>query len=190
VSGMRTFGHVGNLYAYLYWLFLPSDAAEGPWPDFPADWFRRHRPRRHLLQDDFADVSELDLRQADFMEFQANDGNAPNYPENDIGKTHRWIFRVRSAADAQRAIAQIAIQGEGTEMAADSHFLEFLGVYRDVEMLTPVQQQSVHLNVPTNPNLREDPGTADGRIVNEATRLWALLCNTRLQYLATRLVQT
>ncbi len=39
VTAMRTFGHVGNLYAYLYWLFLPSDNFVGPWTNFPADWF-------------------------------------------------------------------------------------------------------------------------------------------------------
>jgi Ferritin-like len=181
VTGMRTFGHVGTLYAYLYWLFLPSDTAEGPWPNFPADWFRRCVPGRHLTDNDFADPTQLDLFEADPREFRANDGNASNYPHNDMNNTHRWVFRVKSSADALRAINQIAYQGEGTEveMDLDSHFLEFLGVYRDVALLTPPASDKVHFNVPTNPNLRYDPETVEGRIVNHGTRLWARLCNTR-----------
>jgi hypothetical protein len=175
-TGMKTIGHVGNLYAYLYWLFLPSDDFQGPWPNFPANWFRRRRPGHHLTPDDFANPAELGRHQAQPGEFSANDGNAPNYPNNDDG-SHRWVFRVTSATDALRAIAQIAIQGEGTEMAMDSHFLEFLGVYQGVDKLPT--GTAAHLAVPTNPNLRQDPGTAEGRIVNEATRVWALLCNTR-----------
>ena len=181
VTGMKTFGHVGTLYAYLYWLFLPSDTADGPWKKFPADWFRRCVPGRHLTDNDFADPTQLDLLEADSGEFRANDGNASNYPANDTQKTHRWVFRVKSSADALRAIKQIAFQGEGTEvqMDLDSHFLEFLGVYRDVAPLTPPASDNVHLNVPTNPNLGNDPTTVEGRIVNPDTRLWATLCNTR-----------
>ena len=178
VTGMRTFGHVGTLYAYLYWLFLPSDTAEGPWPNFPADWFRRCVPGRHLAENDFADPTQLDLFEASPDEFRANDGNASNYPQNDNG-SHRWVFRVKSSTDALRAITQIAFQGEGTEMAMDSHFLEFLSIYQEVALLTPPASDNVHLNVPTNPNLRYDPETVEGRIVNPGTRLWARLCNTR-----------
>jgi hypothetical protein len=185
VTGMKTFGHVGNLYAYLYWLFLPSDTATGPWPNFPADWFRRCRPNWHLKPGDFAEPKELDRLQADYQEFKANDGNAANYPDNDTNKTHRWVFRVRSAADALRAIAQIAIQGEGTEMAMDSHFLEFLQVYNEVDKLP--SGTSSHLCVPTNPNLRDDPGTAGGRIVCPETRSWAQLCNARYLLLLQKL---
>jgi photosystem II stability/assembly factor-like uncharacterized protein len=186
VTDMKTFGHVGNLYAYLYWLFLPSDTVpDGPWPKFPGDWFRCHLPGHHLKADDFADGGELDIRQAAADEFRANDGNAPNYPNNDQYMTHRWIFRVKTADDAQRTIAQIAIQGEGTEMAKDSHFLEFLSIYESVGQLP--NGTSSHLNVPTNPNLGDDPFTAGGRIVNKETELWARLCNTRYLILLQKL---
>ena len=187
-TDMASIGHVGNLYALLYWLFLESDTAAegGPWPNFPADYFRCWRPGRHLSQADFADVSELEHRQAIFSEFSANDGNSPNYPHNDMmPPTHQWVFKVRNAKDAQRTIAQIAIQGEGTEMAMDSHFLEFLDVYDKVALLP--SGTSSHLEVPTNPNLGNDPSTADGRIVNEETELWALLCNTRYLILLQKL---
>jgi hypothetical protein len=178
VTGMKTIGHVGNLYAYLYWLFLPSDDFQGPWLNFPASWFRRRLPGHHLSPADFADPAELARCQArpDPDEFRANDGNAANYPNNDDG-SHRWVFRVTSATDALRAIAQIATQGEGTEMAMDSHFLEFLGVYQVVDKLP--SGTAAHTNVPTNPNLRQDPETAEGRILNVSTRVWAQLCNTR-----------
>jgi hypothetical protein len=185
VSHLKTIGHVGNLYAYLYWLFLPSDSATGPWPDFPADWFRRCRSSWHLEPKDFADVKELNRLQADFAEFKANDGNDPTFPNDDPHKNHRWVFRVRSAAEALRAIAQIAIQGEGTEAADDSHFLEFRKVYDDVDGLP--NGTSSHLAVPTNPNLRDDPATASGRIVNPETRCWARLCNTRYLMLLQKL---
>jgi hypothetical protein len=179
VTGMKTFGHVGNLYAYLYWLFLPNDDYAGPWTNFPADWFRRYRPNYHVTATDFADdTARLDQLQIYYKEVAANDGNAPNYPHNDNG-THRWVFAVKTADDALRAIAQIAIQGEGTEMATDSHFLEFLGVYRQLALFTPPGGGSVHRPVPTDPHLRPDPDTPAGLIVNPVTRLWAELCNTR-----------
>ena len=180
VTGMKTFGHVGNLYAYLYWLFLPNDNYAGPWPSFPADWFHRHRPDYHVAATDFVDdVARLAQLQIYFREVEANDGNAANYPHNDTSGTHRWVFAVKTADDALRAIAQIAIQGEGTEMATDSHFLEFLGVYRQLAVLTPPGGGSVHRMVPTDPHLRPDPDVAGGLIVNTVTRLWAELCNTR-----------
>jgi hypothetical protein len=179
VTGMRTFGHVGNLYAYLYWLFLPDDNYAGPWPNFPTDWFRRYRPNYHVTAADFVtDVARLDQLQIYFKEVEANDGNAPNYPHNDNG-SHRWVFAVKNAEDALRAIAQIAIQGEGTVMAMDSHFLEFLGVYRQLALFTPPAGGSVHRAVPTDPHLRTDPDTPGGLIVNTVTRLWAGLVNTR-----------
>jgi len=179
VTGMKTFGHVGNLYAYLYWLFLPDDNYAGPWPNFPADWFRRYRPNYHVTATDFAvDVARLEQLQIYYKEVGANDGNAPDYPHNDNG-SHRWVFAVKTADDALRAIVQIAIQGEGTEMAMDSHFLEFLAVYRQLAMFTPPSGGSVHRAVPTDPHLRPDPDTPAGLIVNQVTRLWAELCNTR-----------
>jgi hypothetical protein len=178
-SGMQTFGHVGNLYAYLYWLFLPSDDYTGPWPNFPTDWFGRHRPGYHLTTDDYvADSTRLDQIQLNFSEVQANDGNAPNYPHNDTGN-HRFVFEVKEADDFLRAVAQIAIQGEGTEMAMDSHFLEFLAIYRQVVMFTPPAGGGIHRAVPTDPHLRPDPNSSDGLIQNKVTRLWARLCNTR-----------
>ena len=178
-TGMQTFGHVGNLYAYLYWLFLPSDDHAGPWQGFPADWFRRYKPGYHLTADDyFSDTARLDQIQIFFNEVQANDGNAANYPDNDDG-SHRFVFEVKNADDFLRAVAQIAIQGEGTEMAMDSHFLEFLSVYRQVTMFTPPSGGSIHRAVPTDPHLRPDAAMPDGLIVNKVTRLWARLCNTR-----------
>ena len=179
VTGMKTFGHVGNLYAYLYWLFLPHDNYAGPWPNFPADWFRRHRPGFHVAATDFADDAvRLEQLPIYFREVAANDGNAPDYPHNDNG-SHRWIFAIKTADDALRAIAQIAIQGEGTETATDSHFLEFLAVYRQLATFTPPSGGSVHHRVPTDPHLRPDPDTPAGLIVNQVTRLWAELGNTR-----------
>lgn len=178
VTGTKTFGHVGNLYAYLYWLFLPHDNYNGPWPNFPAKWFRRHRPDFHVAASDFADdVARLEQLQIYFKEVEANDGNAPNYPDNDNG-SHRWVFAVKSADDALRAITQIAIQGEGSEAATDSHFLEFLAVYRQLALSSP-NEGSVHRAVPTDPHLRRDPCMPVGLIANKVTRLWAELCNTR-----------
>ena len=124
-------------------------------------------------------MARLAQLQIYFREVEANDGNAANYPHNDTSGTHRWVFAVKTADDALRAIAQIAIQGEGTEMATDSHFLEFLGVYRQLAVLTPPGGGSVHRMVPTDPHLRPDPDVAGGLIVNTVTRLWAELCNTR-----------
>jgi Ferritin-like len=179
VTGLKTFGHVGNLYAYLYWLFLPDDDYTGPWPNFPADWFRRHRPKFHVQATDFVDeVARLEQLQFYFREVSANDGNAANYPKNDTG-SHRWVFAVKTADDALRAIAQIAIQGEGTETATDSHFLEFLAVYRQLKTITPAGGASIHRTAATDPHLRPDPDVPAGLIVNQVTRLWAELCNTR-----------
>jgi hypothetical protein len=178
VTGMTTFGHVGNLYAYIYWLFLPADDYPGPWPNFPAGWFRRHRPNFHVTANDFAEPARLDQLQFFYKEALANNGNDPTYPHNDTG-SHRWVFAVKNADDALRAIAQIAIQGEGTEAAMDSHFLEFLTVYQEATTFTPPSGGSIHLPVPIDPHLRPDPDTPVGLIVNKVTRLWARLCNTR-----------
>jgi hypothetical protein len=125
------------------------------------------------------DAARLDQLQMSFKEFAANDGNSPDYPHNDNG-SHRWVFSVKKADDALRAIAQIAIQGEGTELATDSHFLEFLALYRQLATFSPPSDGSVHRMVPTDPHLRTDTETPlAGLIVNQTTRLWAELCNTR-----------
>ena len=179
VTGLQTFGHIGNLYAYLYWLFLPNDDYAGPWLNFPADWFRRHRPGYHVASTDFvSDLARLDQVQINFKEVGANDGNAANYPMNDNG-THRWVFAVKTADDALRAISQIAIQGEGTEAALDSHFLEFLTIYKQLASFTPPAGGSIHRAVPTDPHLRPDPDVPTGLIENKVTRIWAELGNTR-----------
>jgi len=181
-TGMAHFGHVGTLYAYLYWLFLPSSTTLGPWPDFPYEFFQ-DLPDEHVTPRDFADVAELDKRQADHGEFLANDGNNPPPPPN----SGRFVFRIRNANDALAAIAQIAIQGEGTDADEDSHFWTFLSIYRELATFTPPPGQSIHLDVPTDPNLRHDPKTAEGRISNKATRLYARLCNTRYLMLLQKL---
>ena len=75
------------------------------------------------------------------------------------------LSAVKTADDALRAIAQIAIQGEGTETATDSHFLEFLAVYRQLAIYVPPSGGSVYRMVPTDPHLRPDPDMPVGLIV-------------------------
>lgn len=157
----RMVNHVGVLFAYLFWLFQPTDEPHPLWPEIPVDLMP---PGRHLSDADFTDAFEG--RQALPAEFGPPSDNV-------------FIFLIRSREDALRALARIARQGEGWEIEEDSHFERFLDTYE--KFGTEVAAHVI--GVPVNPHTSApaDPAAGPGRITHEAALRWAKLLNVRYQ---------
>jgi hypothetical protein len=174
-----TIKQVGALYALLYWLFLPTDTVQGPWPkkDFPGDLFAAELPGRHLPPEQLSGLA--DKRQA---EEDAWGGD----PSPDV---QRFVLPVRSAGtqvetnSALDAIYQIALQGEGWQDMAKSHFNRFLALWKPLDnAMHAGGAASFRRSVPINPSVDPaKPGTVT--ITNKVSVLWASLFNTRYQML-------
>ena len=181
--------HVGLIYAKLYWIFLPSDDATGPWKNFPSDRFESCQSGWHLTLEDFASENLNDDVQPD----PDADGWSPNESRG------RVAHRVLTAPDdALIAIDQIAEQGEATadgpatpsrDAALDSHFVRFLQLYRAINTLPAGSKPS--LPVPKHPSTGEvrlpNPAQEAGRITHPDSRRWALLFQLRYNILLHKL---
>ena len=170
----RKINHVGVLYAKLYWMFQADDTPVGPWK-LPAD---KLAGTRHLQASDYPTIPSLTVREGKATEFQGQPGPEPVGAPTD----HRVIWSILNAADARSAIAQIAEQGEGTEITGDSHFVEFLDLYGKFKAKAPSL-----FPVPTSPNLEALQGPASGKIDHPASAAWAQLFNRRYRMLLTEL---
>lgn len=164
-SQVKTLGHVGTLYMKLYWLFQPDDNPTEPWK-LPADHFQGVG---HLGPGDFADPAALANTQADAQEFRGTDG--PSDDPSNPKQIHRVVWKTPTAAEALKAINQIAAQGEGTQYADDSHFEEFLGLYKEFNQMAGPGRV---LPLPADPNSANFP---------DAAKPWAALFNARYRAL-------
>jgi hypothetical protein len=173
----QTINHVAVLYAKLYWMFQDDDTPVKPWL-LPADQFAGKV--RHVHDGDFAPAATLNARQGNADEFEGQAGPNDNSP-------HRIIWSMTSRAQVRDAIAQIAIQGEGTGFSNDSHFLEFLQLFGDFVTRADGGQAPTVLALPVNPNTANDSATVNGRITHPVALLWAQLFNVRYRILLTEL---
>jgi hypothetical protein len=176
----KTINHVGVLYAKLYWMFQEDDSPVEPWL-LPADQFAGKV--RHVEESDFASAATLGGRQGNPTEFEGQPG--PDDPGDN--SPHRVIWSMTNRAQVRAAIAQIAIQGEGTGFSNDSHFLEFLKLFGDFVTGADAGQAPTVLALPRNPNTANDAATIDGRITHQLALLWAQLFNMRYRILLTEL---
>jgi hypothetical protein len=173
--------HVGALYAWLYWLFLPSDTARGPWKNFPKE-LAAVEPDRHLkAPDDYPGLQ--DPRQATPDKDDWGRGT-------DLPLTSRIFVRpIRSAepdaADGPlKTIFDISAQGEGPEDQANSHFRQFLNVY-DQLVARPAGAAPVARPVASSPSV--DPTRPGRTVTHPVAKRWAELFNTRYQMLILKL---
>ncbi|HEX8493070.1 MAG TPA: ferritin-like domain-containing protein [Pyrinomonadaceae bacterium] len=155
----RMVNHVGILFAYLFWLFQPTDEPHPLWPDLPVDLMP---PGRHLSDSDFTNMFEE--RQALPEEFGPPSENV-------------FILIIRSRYDALIALDMIAQQGEGWKLLQDSHFERFLDTYEKFA----TELADYIIGVPVNPNTFADgdPTMEQSRITHEAALRWAKLLNVR-----------
>jgi hypothetical protein len=179
--------HVGVIYGMLYWMFQPDDTPVGPWLLPPDPFVKAKVP--HLSSADFAEGAALDARQGSADEFVGQAGPEPPPPPPPAQDTrlHRIVWSVKTPADARAAIAQIAEQGEGVQIADDSHFLEFLSLFGEYVSKADAGGAVPVLPLPTNPNTKTDPTTAAGRITLTGAAAWAKLFNARYRILLTEL---
>jgi len=122
---------VGTIYATLYWLFLPTDGTNAkPWPDFPEDVFRAANVPQ-LAATAFGALE----RQAEPIEWRASTQGLE-------------VIVCDTGEAAVRAIYRIAAQGEGLANSVDSHFPQFVDLYRRMRD----QGLDVH-DVPVDPHV-------------------------------------
>jgi hypothetical protein len=176
-----TIKHVGVLYAWLYWLFLPSDTLQGPWKTLPVE-LAAVEPNRHLqAPDDFPGLH--DPRQAEPIDGDwGMDGNGSL--DGPI-----YVRPIESAAPdapngALQTIYLIAAQGEGPEDQANSHFRRFLKVY-DQFVARPAGATPAAIQVACSPSV--DPARPGRTITHLVARHWAQLFNTRYQMLVLKI---
>lgn len=164
-----TIEHVGSLYILLYWLMLPTDTSKGPWPKFPSE--SGLPAGRHLSPADFTGLASK--RQTSDVEWPS-------------GVDGLIIQPVTSAKPNDNdgplsPIYQIAVQGEGWEDTANSHFNQFYAMWQPLQTQI-TQGKSFALKVASSPSVDPSrPGTRT--ITNPAAVAWAKLFNTRYQML-------
>jgi hypothetical protein len=178
-----TINHVGVLYATIYWMFQEDDTPVAPWK-LPADQFAGKV--HHVSEADFAAAATLHARQGTADEFKSQPGPEPD-PPPDSDHPHRVVWSMTSRADVRNAIAQIAAQGEGTEMTAHPHFVEFLQLFGEFVTRADAGSAPPVLALPINPNTANDPATIGARITHPVSLLWAQLFNIRYRILLTEL---
>jgi hypothetical protein len=179
---------VGVIYATLYWLFLASDSAEGPWA-LPASARRCFRSAGlagvHVRDDDFVSSDQ-------YLEFAAT----PD--EWEVFEPAMHVDGVDSRRRALAAVHWITSQGEGpvgkppaarataTSLDERSHFQKFLSMYQAFKKDEPHLSRAV-MRVPTNPmtprRSAPRPQGVKAVITHPTTKLWALLCDLRYQML-------
>jgi hypothetical protein len=156
---------VGVLYATLYWMFMRSDAPEGPWQQLPTAMLAGQVP--HLDDRDIVDPGE---RLATADEWQAF-GRILVLPENVASEPIR--------DRALKAIFEIGRQGEaptGPGPGDDSHFELFVTSYEEFD-------GGSAKDVPTNPFYADaadpEPAREANRISHPRSRAWAELADKR-----------
>jgi hypothetical protein len=178
--------HVGVLYAWLYWLFMPSDDLVGPWKNLPADELSEVPIDGHLrAPEDYLGLK--DPRQA-----------APiptDWGNTDWGMTGTadgpLYVRLIESSDPMapdgplKMIFDIAAQGEGPEDESGSHFRRFLKIYDQLEAMSDADLATIALPVACSPSV--DPIRPGRTITHEVAKRWAELFNTRYQLLVVKM---
>lgn len=145
---------VGAIYSVLEWLFLPDSVAKS-WidlellADFPENY--------HLTDADIVPTEVMVAHEASRHEWEAHE------PEFILEAPHDCM-------SAAAAVAAISEQGEGWDDAQNSHFAEFLELYRDfnngklVSLLRPVA---------VSPTLWSEGPYLNPSVIEDAyTKLW------------------
>jgi hypothetical protein len=98
-----------------------------------------------------------------------------------------WALRdlirpVATRAEARRLLVEIAEQGEGHQVGAEtSHFQRFLAIYRELAAFDPAL---VYLhNIPPNPTTASSPASEATPMANQRSRRWAQVLNLRYRLL-------
>lgn len=98
-----------------------------------------------------------------------------------------WALRdlirpVATRAEARRLLVEIAEQGEGHQVGAEtSHFQRFLAIYRELAAFDPAL---VYLhNIPPNPTTASSPASEATPMANQQSRRWAQVLNLRYRLL-------
>ena len=166
--------HVGALYAWLYWLFLPDDKITGPWKQLQAS-LPENLQHRHLKDEHFQ--NPLDDRQA--VANGTNDWDLAGADPSQI-----IIETITNRKDALQTLFEISAQGEGTEATAHSHFERFFALYNTV-VDRKAKGLPVSLNVPFSPTVFSTRPLRT--ITNPISLVWAQLFNVRYQILVLKL---
>jgi hypothetical protein len=168
---LKTPGHVGMLYAALFWLFCPDDANPGEWKGpFAVDALKSAGYGHLDPATDFATPKSFETFQGSASEFRGSVGPVE-------GAKHRVVWNVTSQGLARSCIAQIAEQGEGITVSNDSHFLEFFDLFNRFKALLASGGDPVR-PFPTNPRAVDFPDAAKG---------WGQLFNNRYRMLLLKL---
>jgi Ferritin-like len=171
---------VGVLYAALYWLFLKTDAADGPWrmPESVSTCMQESGMAGvHLKDNDFVPVDE-------YREFAAN------REEWEVYEDSSHVDDADPRTSALNAIHWIMLQGEGPSGSdcdgEESHFCRFLEIYKDFLRFPDLSKAA--MAVPLNPVVlnshRTEPVDPESEpITHPESSLWGKLFNTRYQML-------
>jgi hypothetical protein len=173
---------VGVLYAALYWLFLPTDAAVGPWP-------MTARLKKCMKE---AELMGVHLKDGDFASPADYEEFAAQADEWGVFEDSLHVDEADPRSRALKAIHWIMLQGEGEGPSGaecdqnESHFCRFLNIYRDV--VAKPNLLAAARRVPLNPVVpdrhRKDPVHAGAEfITHPESRRWAKLFNIRYQML-------
>jgi len=130
------------------------------------------------IQEVMDQLTDADLRPDTAGSYQA-------MPLEWISGGDRIVKAVQALAEAKSLLTEIAVQGEGGSMSPTSHFMTFLGIYRE---LNAIPSLAASRAVPTNPNTAHDPFSDDpeleaGRITDSEARRWAQLGDLRYRML-------
>src|SRR5215469_7291460 len=171
---------VGVLYAALYWLFLPTDAAVGPWP--------MTAPLNKCMSE--AGLLGVHIKDTDFVSPAEYEEFAAQADEWGVFEDSLHVDEADPRFRALKAIHWIMLQGEGPSGAEcdqnESHFCRFLSIYRDV--VAKQNLLAAARRVPLNPVVpdrhRQDPVHAKAEfITHPESKRWAKLFNIRYQML-------
>jgi len=189
---------VGSIYAALYWLFMESDELDSDWP-FPEaehDSFINEYGGLHIDKSDFGKADEyLD--------------HAAGADEWEVFESDAHVDAARPRESALASLRWIMAQGEGPNAIEESHFVRFVGIYKELKAQRDelakskklskrrklrCKYESMRMRVPTNPLLRSEGKRRFSRarrlasdslpgtsIKHPRTKLWAELVNARYQ---------
>ncbi len=178
-----TIKHVGIMYAWLYWLFLPSDKNTGPWHDLRGEPFLSNR---HLRQSEFTGLSAVNQRRQALPEDDdwglagAADGPVFVRPVNSAEPMSAKV----GTSTALETIFKIAVQGEGFVNTDDSHFERFLRMFDELEDLVS-KGTAVSRPLAIAPSV--DPLRPGRTITHPVAAIWARLFNARYEMLLLKL---
>ena len=171
---------VGLLYAALYWLFLKSDNAPGPW-DMPAF------VRDYIFE---AGLEDLHIKDTGFVPLAEYHDFCATADEWEVFEDEFHVDETDPRAGALRAIHWIMLQGEGPSgkpcSTSDSHFCRFLQIYQELD--EDPSLAAAARPVPVNPVVlgtdRHEPVESGSQVITHPeSKLWATLFNVRYQML-------